>query len=133
MMAMAVNCLVKEASRKLVAASIFASERKSRTPYPRWKMVRPSWRTSTASPGVSGPARGAKMASSGGSAAKARTVVKESKRGIEMRRVTALRIVLWPGFRHGSGKLLPSQWLYEEMVVRGGRRGNAGAGRGAAI
>src|ERR1700680_2800885 len=63
MIAAAVNCLLQEAKRKLVCASIFANVRSSRAPYPRSKIVRPPLRTKTAAPGDLPFASGAKMRS----------------------------------------------------------------------
>src|ERR1700740_365588 len=53
MMAMAVNCLVKEAKRKFARTSIFVFVHRSRTPYPRSKTVLPFCRTNAARPGAS--------------------------------------------------------------------------------
>src|SRR5256885_1020190 len=54
MIAIAVNCFVTDASRKLVFVSIFDPVRSSFTPYPRSNTTRPSFFTSTARPGSSG-------------------------------------------------------------------------------
>src|SRR6267154_452658 len=54
MIAIAVNCFVTDASRKLVFVSIFDPVRRSFTPYPRSNTTRPSFFTSTARPGSSG-------------------------------------------------------------------------------
>src|SRR6266436_6854473 len=54
MIAIAVNCFVTDASRKLVFASIFDPVRRSFTPYPRSNITRPSFFTRTAKPGSSG-------------------------------------------------------------------------------
>src|SRR6267154_1670794 len=54
MIAIAVNCFVTDASRKLVFVSIFDPVRSSFSPYPRSNTTRPSFFTSTASPGSSG-------------------------------------------------------------------------------
>src|SRR5437763_1429860 len=52
MMQVAVNCLVKEASRKLVLGSMECSVRSSVTPYP-WRKTTCPWRmTRTAAPGA---------------------------------------------------------------------------------
>src|SRR5438876_1990834 len=51
MIAVAVICFVTEARRKRVRESMGARVRRSRTPYPRAKTVRPLVRTSTARPG----------------------------------------------------------------------------------
>src|SRR5271166_284623 len=48
----AVNCLVNEARRKFVSASIGRRVRRSLTPYPRRKTGRPLRTTSTAAPGA---------------------------------------------------------------------------------
>src|SRR5581483_4217648 len=53
MMQVAVNCLVKEASRKLVSGRIGVRVRKSVTPYPSRKTTCPWRTTSTAAPGAS--------------------------------------------------------------------------------
>src|SRR5271169_732413 len=63
MMHAAVNCLVNDASRKLVCSSIFVRVRRSVTPYPRRKTVPPLRTTSTAAPGALLDFSGAKMAS----------------------------------------------------------------------
>src|ERR1700722_1157370 len=63
MMQAAVNCLVNDARRKLVWASILVRVRKSMTPYPRPNATRPLWTTSTAAPGASFDFSAAKMAS----------------------------------------------------------------------
>src|SRR5260370_42361211 len=63
MMDIAVNCLEQEARRKLVCESILAKERSSRAPQPRSNTVRPSFRTSTARPGVLAVASEEKKAS----------------------------------------------------------------------
>src|SRR5271167_344724 len=63
MMAVAVNCLVKEARRKFVFASIGRRVRRSVTPYPRRNTGCPLWITRTAAPGAVLDFRGAKMAS----------------------------------------------------------------------
>src|SRR5574340_1774090 len=54
MIAVAVNCLVTEARRKSVRASMGRRERRSRKPYPREKTVLQRRRTMAASPGASG-------------------------------------------------------------------------------
>src|SRR6266545_987602 len=67
MIAAAVICFVTEASRKRVRGSIGVRVRRSRTPYPRWRTVRPSLRTSTARPGwpsATSPFRSADVAAS---------------------------------------------------------------------
>ena len=48
----AVNCLVNDASRKFVCASIGRKVRRSVTPYPRRKMGLPLRTTRTAAPGA---------------------------------------------------------------------------------
>src|SRR5437588_7648560 len=62
-MAIAVNCLVNEASRKFACASIFVFLRRSVTPQPCSKSVLPFCRTSTARPGASGEVTPEKTAS----------------------------------------------------------------------
>src|SRR6266851_9546562 len=62
MTAVAVNCLVDEARRKLVCALILLRVRRSVTPYPRRKAMRPSRITSTAAPGPFSDFRLAKIA-----------------------------------------------------------------------
>src|SRR5271166_3574975 len=59
----AVNCLVNEARRKLVWASILVRVRRSVTPYPRRNATRPLRTTSTAAPGALLDFSGAKIAS----------------------------------------------------------------------
>src|SRR5271157_2066039 len=63
MIQVAVNCLVNEASRKFVFASMGWRVRRSVTPYPRRKTGRPLWTTSTAAPGALLDFSEAKMAS----------------------------------------------------------------------
>src|ERR1700684_482028 len=63
MMQAAVNCLVNDARRKSVCASILVLLRRSVTPYPRRKTTRPLRTTSTAAPGASLDFSAAKMAS----------------------------------------------------------------------
>src|ERR1700722_2553739 len=63
MTAAAVNCLVKEARRKFVCASIRCWVRRSVTPYPRRKAGLPLWTTRTAAPGASVDFRESKIAS----------------------------------------------------------------------
>src|SRR5580658_5136098 len=64
MMQAAVNCLVNEARRKLVWASILVRVRNSVTPYPRRNTTRRPLRTTrTAAPGASFDFSEAKMAS----------------------------------------------------------------------
>src|SRR5580658_3892455 len=53
MMQAAVNCLVNDARRKLVFASMGCRERRSVTPYPRRNTGRPLRTTRTAAPGSS--------------------------------------------------------------------------------
>src|SRR5579871_1283216 len=63
MMHAAVNCLVKEASRKFVCASIGRRVRRSVTPYPWRNTALPFLMTITAAPGASDDFSGAKIAS----------------------------------------------------------------------
>src|SRR5208337_1132120 len=63
MMQAAVNCLVNEASRKFVFASMGRRVRRSVTPYPRRKTVLALRTTSTAAPGALLDFSEAKMAS----------------------------------------------------------------------
>src|SRR5260370_8689104 len=63
MIAVAVNCLVKEAKRKFVFASIGRKVRRSVTPYPRRNTGCPSRTTRTAAPGAWLDLREEKMAS----------------------------------------------------------------------
>src|SRR6516162_2474156 len=55
MTAIAVNCLLNDARRKLVCSSILWSVRRSVTPYPRSYTTRPFWITITAAPGAEVP------------------------------------------------------------------------------
>src|SRR5579864_8647504 len=63
MMQVAVNCLVNDARRKFVCASIGCRVRRSVTPYPRRKTGCPSWMTRTAAPGAALDFNAEKMAS----------------------------------------------------------------------
>src|SRR2546426_6932762 len=141
MIAAAVICLVTEASRKRVRASISLRVRRSRTPYSRSRTVRPLLRTSTARPGwpsATSPFRSADVAASRSTAvaepAKTRSARASTAHGLilgrdaERKRARAADLT-WPGTAPagvgssstgqpgGLRDRRPRRWLREELPV----------------